>query len=292
MSRFVVLTLNGLTEGAIYAAMALALVMIWRATRVVNFAQGAMAMFTTYLALFALDRGANYWVAFVVALLGGLILGAVVERVLVRPVETAPPLNVVILTLGLLLFIEALAPMAFGGQIRGFPAAFSIVGLRLGTSQIPFSPFDAFTLGSVLVVMGLLLLLFRKTDLGLRMRAAAFNPEISRLLGIRVGRMLTLGWALASLVGALAGVLIAPSLLLYPTFMDQVLVYGFTAAILGGLDSPAGAVVGGLAMGFTLSYVGGYFGSDLETVGALIVLIAVLMVRPRGLFSWQRLRQV
>lgn len=292
MGRFVVLTLNGLTEGAIYAAMALALVMIWRATRVVNFAQGAMAMFTTYLALFALERGAPYWVAFIVALLCGLLLGAVVERVLVRPVESAPPLNVVILTLGVLLVLEALAPMIFGGQIRSFPAAFSIVGMQVGSLAIPFSPFDLFTLGSVVGLMVILLLLFQKTDLGLRMRASAFNAEVSRLLGIRVGRMLMLGWALASLVGALAGVLIAPSLLLYPTYMDQVLVFGFTGAILGGLDSPPGAVVGGLAMGFALSYVGGYFGSDLETVGALVILITVLMIRPRGLFAWQSQRQV
>ena len=292
MQRFVVLTLNGLTEGSIYAAMALALVMIWRATQVVNFAQGAMAMFTTYLALFSLEHGAAYWLAFVIALGCGFALGAVVERVLVRPVETKPPLNVVILTLGLLLVLEALAPMLFGGQIRSFPAAFSIVGLRLGSLQVPFSGFDLFTLVSVLVVMGLLLLLFQRTDLGLRMRAAAFNPEVSRLLGIRVGRMLTLGWALASVVGALAGLLIAPSLLLYPTYMDQVLVFGFTGAILGGLDSPPGAVVGGLVMGFALSYVGGYLGSDLETVGALVILIAVLMVRPRGLLAWRAQRVV
>src|SRR5438105_2586480 len=181
MQRFVVLTLNGLTEGSIYAAMALALVMIWRATQVVNFAQGAMAMFTTYLALFSLEHGAPYWLAFVIALGCGFALGAVVERVLVRPVETKPPLNVVILTLGLLLS---------------------------------------------------------------------------------------------------------------PTYMDQVLVFGFTGAILGGLDSPPGAVVGGLLMGFALSYVGGYLGSDLETVGALVILIAVLMVRPRGLLAWRAQRVV
>jgi len=292
MTRFFVLTLNGLTQGAIYASMALALVMIWRATKIINFAQGAMAMFTTYLALFAIEHGAPYWVGFIVALTTGLLIGAVVERVIVRPVESAPPLNVVILTLGMLLFLEALAPMAFGGQIKSFPPAFSIVGLRVGTSQIPFSPFDVFTLGSVLAVMILLLVLFQKTNLGLRMRASAFNPEVSRLLGVRVGRMLTLGWALASLVGALAGVLIAPSLLLYPTFMDDVLVFGFTGAVLGGLDSAVGAVIGGLVMGFALSYVGGYFGSDLDTVGALVILIAVLMVRPRGVFALQRFREV
>jgi len=134
--------------------------------------------------------------------------------------------------------------------------------------------------------------LFQRTDLGLRMRAAAFNAEVARLLGVRVGRMLTLGWALASMAGALAGLLIAPSLLLYPTYMDQVLVFGFTGAILGGLDSPPGAVVGGLAMGFALSYVGGYLGSDLETVGALVILIAVLMVRPSGLLAWRAQRVV
>src|SRR6202023_4359594 len=142
MTRFFVLTLNGLTQGAIYAAMALALVLIWRATKVINFAQGALAMFTTYLALFAIDRGAPYWVAFAVALVSGFVLGAVVERVVVRPVESAPPLNVVILTLGLLLFFEALAPMAFGGQIRSFPPALSIVGLHVGNSKVAFSPLD------------------------------------------------------------------------------------------------------------------------------------------------------
>src|SRR5207248_8666892 len=292
MQRFIVLTLNGLTEGSIYAAMALALVMIWRATQVVNFAQGAMAMFTTYLALFSLERGAPYWMAFLVALLCSLLLGGVIERVLVRPVESAPPLNIVILHLGVLLVLEAVAPMIFGGQIRSFPAAFSIVGIKLRSLQVPFSAFDLFTLASVVFLMVLLLLLFQKTDLGLRMRASAFNAEVSRLLGIRVGRMLTLGWALASLVGALSGLLIAPTLLLYPTYMDQVLVFGFTGAILGGLDSPPGAVVGGLSMGFALSYVGGYFGSDLETVGALVILIAVLMVRPRGLLTWRAQRVV
>src|ERR1700694_4747551 len=139
MSRFLVLTLNGLTQGAIYAAMALALVMIWRATKVIKFAQGAMAMVPASLALFAIDHGAPYWLGFIVALLSGLILGAIVERVIVRPVESAPPLNIVILTLGLLLFFLTLAPMAFGGQIRSFPPAFSIVGVHLGNSQVPFS---------------------------------------------------------------------------------------------------------------------------------------------------------
>jgi len=290
--RFLVLTLDGITSGSIYALLALALVLIWRATRVVNFAQGAMAMFTTYVALSLLDRGWNYWAAFAGALLFGLLLGAVIERVLVRPVESAPPLNVVILTLGLLLFLEALAPMIWGGQIRSFPPAFSVAGIRAGHGQIPLSRFDLFTLLAIMTVMGLLVALFRLTDLGLRMRAAAFQPEVSRLLGVRVGRMLTLGWALASLVGSLAGLLIAPTLLLYPSSMDSVLVFGFTGAVLGGLDSPAGAVLGGLVMGLALSYAGGYISSDVESIGGLLILVAVLMVRPRGLFSRATTRQV
>src|SRR5947208_6133901 len=150
MQRFVVLTFDGLTQGSIYAAIALSLVLIWRATRVINYAQGAMAMFTTYVALFAIQKGVGYWGAFVIALALGLVMGAVVERVLARPVESAPPLNVIILTLGLLLLLEAVAPMLFGGNIRSFPPAFSIVGLQIGSSRVPFSPFALFTLGSVL----------------------------------------------------------------------------------------------------------------------------------------------
>lgn len=292
MQRFVVLTLDGLTQGAIYAAMALALVLIWRATRAINYAQGAMAMLTTYIALAAISRGAPYWGAFALALACGLVIGMVVERVLVRPVESSQPLNLIILTLGLLLGIEAIAPMIFGGKIRSFPPAFSIVGLPAGSGRLPLAPFDLFVIGSVVAVTVLLYVLFQHTSLGLRMRASAFQPETARLLGVRVGRMLTVGWALAALVGSLAGLLVAPSLLLYPSFMDQVLVFGFTGAILGGLDSPPGAVLGGLGIGFALSYVGGYLGSDLEALGGLAILVAVLMLRPQGLFSWRRERAV
>jgi len=292
MRLFVIYTVDGVVNGMVYAAVALALVMIWRATRIVNYAQGAMAMFTTYLALVAIQHGVSYWLAFVMALCAGFVLGAVTERVLVRPVESRPPLNAVILTLGVLIVLEAVAPMLFGGQTQSFPVPVSNIDIVVGSTDLNVSPFALFTVGAVLVAMLLLFIVFQRTSLGLRMRASAFNPEVSRLLGIRVGRMLTLGWALASLVGALAGVLIAPSLLLYPTFMDQVLVFGFTGAVVGGLDSAVGAVVGGLLIGFALSFVGGYLGSDLETVGALVILVAVLMVRPRGLFSLQRLRQV
>jgi branched-chain amino acid transport system permease protein len=291
MGKFLILTVDGVTNGFVYAIVALALVMIWRATRVINYAQGAMGMFTTYIALLAVSHGVTYWLAFVVALGGGFVLGAGVERLLVRPVESRPSLNIVILTLGILIFLEALAPMLFGGQVKSFPAPFSRVDLKVGTAQLYFSPFDIFVVSAVLLTMVALLLFFQRTTIGLRMRAAAFGPEIARLLGVRVGRMLMLGWGLAALLGALAGVLIAPAIFLYPNNMDEVLVFGFTGAVLGGLDSPAGAVIGALVVGLVLSYVGGYAGSDLETMGGLVILIAVLMAKPQGLFAARRQRE-
>ena len=284
MNYFIVLTLTGIAAGMIYAALALALVLIWRATRIVNFAQGAMAMATTYVALGIIQVTQNYWLGFVGALVAGLILGAVSERFLVRWVEAGPPLNAVILTLGLFLILEAVVPMIWGAQIRGFPAPFSIAATQIGSAFIALSHFNLFTIGVVILVMFAMLLLFRFTAFGLRMRATAFAPEIARLLGVRVGRLLTFGWALATLVGAVAGLLVAPTLLLYPNNMDAILVYGFTAAVLGGLDSPVGALVGGLGIGVALSYIGGYLGGDLEAIGALVILIAILMVRPQGLF--------
>jgi branched-chain amino acid transport system permease protein len=283
--QFLVLTFDGASAGMVYAALALALVLIWRATRIVNFAQGAMAMFTTFISLSVIQATGSYWLGFATALGSGVLLGALVERLLVRRVASGPPLNAVILTLGLLLFLQAIVPMIYGGQIRSFPPAVSFVGLEVGSSRIPFSPFDLFTLGSVLVTMLLLYVLFRYTNVGLQMRAAAFAPEVARLLGVRVGRMLTLGWALASMAGSLAGVLVAPVVLLSPNSLDPVLVFGFTAAILGGLDSPVGALVGGLSLGLALSYIGGYLSTDLETAGALLILIVLLMVRPQGFFS-------
>jgi branched-chain amino acid transport system permease protein len=292
MNYFFVLTLTGVAAGMIYAALALALVLVWRATRVVNFAQGAMAMTTTYIALAVIQLTGNYWFGFIVALAAGLLLGAVAERGVVRWVENGPPLNAVILTLGLLLILEAVVPMIWGAQIRSFPAPFSISAMQVGAAFIPVSPFNLFTVGVVLLVMVSLLVLFRFTGLGLSMRAAAFAPEIARLLGVRVGRLLTFGWSLATMAGALAGLLVAPTLLLYPNNMDAILVYGFTAAVLGGLDSPIGALVGGLSMGLALSFIGGYLGPDLETAGALAILIAILMLRPQGLFVHAAERRV
>lgn len=292
MQQLVNTLLGGLTLGMVYAAFALALVLIWRSTRIVNFAQAPMAMVTTFIALRIIEAGHSYWLAFAAALLAGLVLGAVVERVLIRPVEGKAELNAVILTLGLFIVLHALASVVFGNRYRSFPAAFGIRGIEIGDTTIALTGFGIFTVIAVVVVMGLLVLLFRFTDLGLKMRAAAYNQEVARLLGVRVGRMLSLGWALASLVGSLAGLLIAGGSLVHPGYMDSVVVYGFVAAVLGGLDSPAGAVVGGLVLGISLSLVSGYVGSQLVALTALAILMVVLLLRPQGLFSQARERRV
>ena len=292
MTKFINLTLSGVSIGAVYAAVALALVLIWRATRIVNFAQGAMLMITTFIASAVIDSTGSYVVGLLVALAAGLIMGAVVERVLIRPVEGGPPLNAVIVALGLYSLLVATAGMIWGNTPRAFPAAFSLRGYQVGSTTLLFTPNDTFIVLLVLFVALALALLFRFTKLGLQMRAAAFAPEVARLLGTRVGRMFTIGWALAALAGSLAGVLVAPSVFLGPTSFDPILISGFVAAVLGGLDSPPGAVIGGIALGLALSYVSGYEGSALAPMAALLILVIVLMVRPTGLFSAAKERRV
>jgi len=290
--EFLQFTLSGIVFGMVYAAIALSLVLIWRGTRLLNFAQGGMAMLTTYVAIEVIYKTHSYWAGFVVALVAGLVLGAICELTVVRPTTGKPELNAVIVTIGLLILIEGLAGILFGGQYRSFPAAFSITGIKVGGTPIGVSPFDVFVAAAVLVTTLALAVVFRYTSAGLRMRAAAFNPTIARLSGIRVARVLTVGWALAGLLGALAGVLVSPSTFLYPNSMDTIFVFGFTAAVIGGLDSPVGAVVGGLLLGVALSYAGGYLGSNVTVLFALGILVAVLMVRPDGLFAGARMRRV
>jgi branched-chain amino acid transport system permease protein len=292
LQEFLEFTLGGISVGMIYAAIALSLVLIWRGTRVLNYAQGGMAMFTTYVALVVIEKTGNYWLGFVVALAAGLVLGAVLERSVVRPTAGRPPLNAVIVTIGLLILLEGLAGIIYGGQYRSFRPAYSISGLKIGTVALGISPNAVFTAGAVLAAAGALALIFRYTTVGLRLRATAFSPDVARLLGVRIGRVLTLGWALAGLLGALAGLLVTPSTFLYPNSMDAIFVLGFTAAVIGGLESPIGAVAGGLILGVLLSYVGGYLGSDLVEIAGLAALVAVLMLRPAGLFSASTVRQV
>ncbi len=292
MQEFLEFTLGGIAVGMIYAAIGLSLVLIWRGTRILNYSQGGMAMFTTYIAFIVIRHTGNYWAGFAVALAAGLVLGAVLERTVVRPVENKPPLNAVIVTIGLLIFLEGLAGIIYGGQFKSFPPAYSVDGLTLGSTALGISRNDLFTAGAVLAAALLLAALFRFTAIGLRLRATAFAPNVARLLGVRIGRVLTLGWALAGLIGALAGVLVTPQTFLYPNSMDSIFVLGFTAAVIGGLESPVGAVAGGLILGVVLSYAGGYLGSDLVLPLGLVALVLVLMVRPSGLFSATATRQV
>jgi branched-chain amino acid transport system permease protein len=292
MQLFIEFTLGGLSTGMIYAAIALSLVLIWRGTRILNYSQGGMAMFTAYVALIVINHTGNYWLGFAAALASGLVLGAVLERTVIRQVASKAPMNAVIVTIGLLIFLEGLAGIIYGGSFRSFPPAFSIGGLSLGSIALGITRNDLFTAGAVLASALALGAVFRFTAVGLRMRATAFNTSIARLLGVRVGRMLTLGWALAGLIGALAGMLVTPSTFLYPNSMDAIFVLGFTAAVIGGLESPVGAVVGGLILGVVLSYAGGYLGSQLVQIFGLAALVVVLMVRPSGLFSTTATRQV
>lgn len=292
MQEFLQFTLSGLSFGMIYAAIALSLVLIWRGTRILNYAQGGMAMLTTYIALTVIQHTGNYWEGFAVALAAGLALGALIERIVVRPTENKPPLNAVIVTIGLLIFLEGLAGIFYGGQFRSFPPAFSITTLHAGSVALGISADDVFIAASVLAAAAILAVIFNYTPVGLRLRATAFNPQVARLLGVRVGRVLTLGWAFAGLVGALGGVLVTPATFLYPNSMDSIFVLGFTAAVIGGLDSPAGAIAGGLILGVALNYVGGYLGSDLVPMFGLGALVLILMVRPSGLFSAATTRRV
>jgi branched-chain amino acid transport system permease protein len=292
MQAFLEYTLGGIAVGMIYAAIALSLVLIWRGTRVLNYAQGGMAMFTTYIAWLVIRDTGSYWAGFAVALASGLLLGAVLERAVVRPTEGKSPLNSVIVTIGLLILLEGLGGIIYGGQYRSFPAAFSIKGIKIGNFALGVSPADVFTAGAVLAAALALALIFRYTSVGLRLRATAFSPAVARLLGVRIGRVLTLGWAMAGLFGALAGVLVTPSTFLYPNSMDSIFVLGFTAAVIGGLDSPVGAVTGGVLLGVVLSYADGYLGSNLVLVYGLAALVLVLMIRPSGLFSAAATRRV
>ena len=292
MQEFVEFTLGGIAVGMIYAAIALSLVLVWRGTRVLNYSQGGMAMFTTYVAWVVIRDTGDYWLGFFAALAAGLALGAFLESTVIRPTMSKAPLNSVIVTIGLLILLEGAAGIIYGGQYRSFPAAFSIRGLKIGSFGLGISEADLFTAAAVLAAALALFLVFEYTSIGLRLRATAFSPGVSRLLGIRIGRVLTLGWALAGLFGALAGVLVTPSTFLYPNSMDAIFVLGFTAAVIGGLDSPVGAVIGGVLLGVLLSYAGGYLGSNLVLVYGLAALVLVLMIRPSGLFSGAATRRV
>jgi branched-chain amino acid transport system permease protein len=284
---------SGLATGGIYASLALALVMIYQATDVVNFAQGEMAMFSTYIAWTLLNAGVPYWLAFLATLAMAFVGGLLIERVVIRPVENAPVLTVVIVCIGLLVILNSLAGWIYSYIQKPFPSPFPQRPIRVGA--VVFGAHDLGAIGVTLLVLLFLFLFFRYTTLGLAMRAAAQNPVSSRLCGIRVGWMLAIGWGLAALVGAVAGMMVAPVVFLDPNMMSGILIYAFASATLGGFTSPGGAVVGGLLVGVIENLVGTYvrfIGTELKLTVALAVIIVVLLVKPSGLFGRPEVRRV
>jgi branched-chain amino acid transport system permease protein len=293
LAQFWQQVVSGLASGGIYASLALALVIVYRSSGVINFAQGEMATFATFLAWTFLHHGLSYWPAFALTLAVAFAGGVVLERVVIRPVEGRPVLTVVILTIGLLILVNGATQWIWGGAVRKFPSPFSTRPVHVGSAA--FSIQDLGIVGVSLASVALLTLFFRFTKLGLGLRAAAVNPEESRLVGVRVGWMLALGWGLAAALGAVSGMMVAPVVFLDPNMMQGVLLYAFAAAVLGGLASPVGAVVGGLSLGVILNLLGTYvstFGGQMRLVGGLGVILVVLLIRPTGLFGRTAVRRV
>jgi branched-chain amino acid transport system permease protein len=282
MEAFLHQVLAGLATGSIYASLALALVMIYQATHLVNFAQGEMAMFATYFAWSLINAGVPYWPAFFLTVLFAFVLGVVIERVIIRPVENAPVLAVVVVFIALLVILNSVTGWIFSYTIQPFPSPFPAEPIfgRYVTSH------QGGAIAITMVVLGLLYLFFRFTPLGLAMRAAAQNPDSARLVGIRVGWMLALGWGLASAIGGVAGMMVAPIVYLDPNMMGGVLLYAFAAALVGGIDNPAGAVFGGFLVGVLENVLGAFvIGNELKLAVALVLIIGVLVVRPSGFFG-------
>lgn len=283
----------GVREGSIYAGLALALVIIYRSTRVINFAQGEMATFATFIAWSLQNHGLTFWAAFPIVLVISFAGGVAVERILIRPVENASVLTIVIVTLGLALLLNGLMSVIWGGANRQFHGPFSTRTIDVG--GVPISVQDIGIVATSLVLVAILALFFRYTKHGLALRGAALNPDSSRLVGVRVGWMLALGWGIAAVLGAVAGMMIAPVVFLDPNMMQTILLYAFAAAVLGGLDSPLGAVVGGILLGVTITLLGryvGFIGSTLKLPAALLLILVLLLVRPGGLFGKVAVRRV
>lgn len=273
----------GLATGGVYASLALALVMIYQATHHVNFAQGELAMCSTYLAWTLVNHGVPYWLTFLITVALSFVVGMGIERIVIRRVEKASVLTVVIVFIGMQFILNSVAGWIFGYTIQVFPSPFP--------EEPPFgNPFiNSHELGIVVVtflMVGALAAFFRFTPIGLALRGAAANAESAALCGIRVGSMLALGWGLAAAIGAVAGMLIAPVVYLDPNMMAGVLMYAFAAALLGGIDSPVGAVVGGFSLGVLENLAGAYIiGTELKLTVALVTIITVLVIKPSGLFG-------
>ncbi len=292
MTNFIDYLLGGFSNGAVIALMALALVLVWRSTRMVNFAQVGQAMFTTYVALTVQQSTGNWLLALIVAIGAGAVLGVIVFFLVIRPVKNSDSTGAIIATFGVLIALQAGAGMIWGGDPQGFIPPIDNSGLEFAGRTWPISLYDILVLSVTAALVIGLTLLFTKTSLGLSMRASAFNPEVARLSGVRVNRMLISGWAIAGATGAIGGVLIAPVSTISPNSFDILLVFAFTAAVIGGLDSLIGAVTFGIGTGLVISLVSGYSDSGNAPIIALILLALNLLLKPDGVFGHHGARSV
>jgi branched-chain amino acid transport system permease protein len=292
VTNFLQQIVSGLASGGIYGSLALAIVIIHRSTGVINFAQGEMATLSAFVCWTLVDHGWSFWAAFGATLALSFAGGVALQAVVIKPIQGGPLLGIVILTIGLLIAMNGLTTWIWGGAAKQFHGPFSTSPITVG--GVAFSKQDIGVIAVSVLVVVLVGLLFKRTKLGLGLRAAAVNPVEARLVGVRVAVMLAVGWGLAAMLGAVAGVMAAPSLFLEPNMMQTVLLYAFAAAVLGGMDSPVGAVVGGLVLGVLLNLVGTYVhwvGGELRLATALAVILGVLLFRPSGLFGRSAVRR-
>ncbi len=303
MDQFLSAVFAGTSRGAIYALVALGLVLVWRGAGVINFAQMGQAMFSTYVASTLIMNGYSYWIAFFVALVVGIILGAAVDLIVMRPLSgkrssamlSSPAMRgtiPVIASLGILGILQAVAGMIWAAEERGFPTPVNSLGLTIGGNVMPFTPFDLFVIGIVLLTLAITTIFFQRTGMGLAMRASALNPEVAKLSGIRTSSVRTLSWAISGAASSLAGLLVTPSANLSPNTLDLILIIGFTATVIGGLDSLPGGVLGGFILGLVISFVNVYDSPSDVFLAILALLLLVLLVRPQGILGSKEVRRV
>ncbi len=291
MQKVIDTLLIGLTTGSIYALMSLAIVLVWRSTRVVNFAQAGQAMLATYVGFEIASRSGVFWLAVLFAIVAGALVGAGVDyffmRVLFKHATTGPAAVVapVIATLGLLGLIRSFVGLTWGGEFKTIKSPVSTDGYTIGSTTLPFSPLNTLIIVTVSIILIALAILFQRTNLGLALRASAYAPEIAKLAGIRTARTRTIGWAIAGGVGGVAGMLVTANNFLSPYSLDLLLVFGFIAAVIGGLESMVGAVIGALVLGIGLTFILNYVGTSLVFIGGFTVLILVLLIKPDGLMA-------
>lgn len=303
MDTFLAALFSGTSRGAIYALVALGLVIVWRGAGIVNFAQMGQAMFSTYIASTLINNGNSYWVGFFVALFAGAAMGAFLDIAVMRPLSNKKKSELlssdsmraavpVIASLGILGVLQALAGIIWAAEERGFPAPAAQEGFTIAGNVAPFTSFDLFVISIVFFTLLATTLFFTKTGMGLAMRATALNQEVAKLSGIRTNHTRTLSWAISGAASSLAGLLITPTSNLSPNTLDLVLIVGFTAAVVGGLDSPAGAVIGGFVIGLVISFITFYSSPEDVFIAILAVLLLVLIIKPRGIFAGKDARRV